>query len=106
VALTLEEFPAVNASVAGAALPPCLKVSGNKFLSAHYSEFRSIWRLARIDSTSSSRSKVSKRLVAYIEALIVLSLYGKPSNLRIAAIADAHFNTCLGSLEHKHEKVD
>ena len=29
VALTQEEFPAVNASVAGAALPPCLKVSGN-----------------------------------------------------------------------------
>ena len=29
VALTQEEFPAVNASVAGAALQPCLKMSGN-----------------------------------------------------------------------------
>jgi hypothetical protein len=29
VALTQEEFPAVNSSVAGAALPQCLKVSGN-----------------------------------------------------------------------------
>ena len=29
VALTQEKFPTVNASVAGAALPPCLKVSGN-----------------------------------------------------------------------------
>jgi hypothetical protein len=31
VALTREEFPAVNTSVAGPALPPCLKVSGNRF---------------------------------------------------------------------------
>jgi hypothetical protein len=31
VDLTQEEFPAVNASVAGAALPQCLKVSSNRF---------------------------------------------------------------------------
>jgi hypothetical protein len=31
VTLTQEEFPSVNASVAGPALPPYLKVSGNRF---------------------------------------------------------------------------
>jgi hypothetical protein len=37
-------------------------------------------------------------LVAYIEALLVLSPYGRPSDSRIAAIADAHFNQALASL--------
>jgi hypothetical protein len=51
-----------------------------------------IWQLAHSNSTSCAQ--VSKRLVAYIEALLVLSPYWslRPSDLRIAAIADARFN--------------
>jgi hypothetical protein len=37
-------------------------------------------------------------LVAYIEALLVQSPYGRPSDSCIAAIADAHFNQALASL--------
>jgi hypothetical protein len=37
-------------------------------------------------------------LVAFIKALLVLSPYGRPSDSRIAAIADAHFNQALASL--------
>jgi hypothetical protein len=36
-------------------------------------------------------------LVAYIEALLVLSPYGRPSDLSITVIADAHFNEALVS---------
>ena len=54
------------------------------------------WRLAHSNHTSCAQ--VSKRLVAYIEALLVLSPYGRPSDSRIAAIADAHFNQALASL--------
>ena len=37
-------------------------------------------------------------MVADIEALLVLSPYARPADSRIAAIADAHFQTCLASL--------
>jgi hypothetical protein len=53
VALTLKEseFPAVNVSIAGAVLPPCLKVSSNRFGGwhavtlppAHRFKFPSAW---------------------------------------------------------------
>jgi hypothetical protein len=54
------------------------------------------WRLAHSNPTSCAQ--VSKRLVAYIKALLVLSPYGRPSDSSIAAIADAHFNQALASL--------
>jgi hypothetical protein len=38
-------------------------------------------------------------LVAYIEALLVPRPYGRPSDSRIAAITDAHFNQALASLK-------
>jgi hypothetical protein len=59
-------------------------------------EQQQLWRLASSDPTSCAQ--VSKRLVAYIKALLVLSPYGRPSDSRIAAIADAHFNQALASL--------
>ena len=86
VALTQEEFPATKDSVAGAGLSACLKVS----------ERTRIWWLTR--SNQRTCAQVSKHLVAYIEALLVLSPYARPADSRIAAIADAHFQTCLASL--------
>jgi hypothetical protein len=59
-------------------------------------EQQQLWLLARSDPTLCAQ--VSKRLVAYIEAHLVLSPYGRPSDSRIAAIADAHFNQALASL--------
>jgi hypothetical protein len=56
-------------------------------------ELHQIWQFSRSDLTSCAQ--VYKRLVAYIETLIVLSLYRRPSYSRIAAIADAHYQSCL-----------
>jgi hypothetical protein len=88
VTLTQEEFPAVNASVACAAsaLQPFLKVSCNRFGGWH--------------TVTTSCTQVSKRLVAHIKALLVLSPsgYWRPSDSHIAKIADAHFTTALASL--------
>jgi hypothetical protein len=58
-------------------------------------EWQQIWWLAR--SNPNSCEQVSKRLVAYIKALLVLCPYGRASDPRIAAITDAHFNTALAS---------
>jgi hypothetical protein len=59
-------------------------------------ELHQIWWFARSNPTSCAQ--VSKRLVSYVEGLLVLSPYWKPSDTRIAAIADAHFITALASL--------
>jgi hypothetical protein len=59
-------------------------------------ELQQLWRLAHSNPTFCAQ--VSKRLVAYIEALLVLSPYWRPSDSRIATIADAHFNQALASL--------
>jgi hypothetical protein len=67
-----------HASVAGAAPPPCLKVSGKRFGGWHAVTFL----LPRCE-------QVFKRLVAYIVALFVLSPKGRPFDSRIVAIADA-----------------
>jgi hypothetical protein len=50
-------------------------------------ERQQIWRSARSNSTFCAQ--VSKRLVTYIEALLFLRPYGRPSEMRIVAIADA-----------------
>ena len=74
VALTQEEFPGGQ------------RVRGRRCAAAvSEGERQQLWRLARSNPTSCAQ--VSKRLVAYIEALLVLSPYGRPSDPRIAAIA-------------------
>jgi hypothetical protein len=50
-------------------------------------ELQLIWWL--LHSVPTSSAQVSKRLVAYIEALLVFSPYRMPSNSRIVAIANA-----------------
>jgi hypothetical protein len=87
VALTQEDFLAVNAERVSCCCCTALVFKG---------ELQQIWLLARSNLTSCTQ--VSKRLVAYFEALIVISPHWRPSDLRIAAIADAHFNTCLANL--------
>jgi hypothetical protein len=54
--------------------------------------------LLLVSSNPTSCAQVSKRLVAYIKALLVLSPYGKPSDSLIVASTDAHFNLALASL--------
>jgi hypothetical protein len=90
VTLTQEEFPAVNASVAGNSPWHCRRFWRWAATVEH------IWLLACSKPTSCAQ--VSKRLVAYIKTFIVLSPYGKTSDSRFAAIADAHFQTALTNL--------
>jgi hypothetical protein len=75
--------PAVNASVAFNSPWHCRRVW------RWAATVEQIWLLAHSKPTSCAQ--VSKRLVAYIKILIVLSPYGRTSASRIAAIADAHF---------------
>jgi hypothetical protein len=61
VVLTQKEFQATNTSAVSADLQQRLKMSGNEFGGWH--------------SINTSCTQVSKRLVTYIEAIIVLSPY-------------------------------